>query len=326
MRWLYCLILILLPLSAHAACEGRDLRLELSETESAELDAAVGEIVFPEGNHWTATKGDTKLHLIGTLHTNDERMSAVVERLSPTLAEADAFYFEITEADLKVFEEELVKDFSPVLITTGPTLVDLLSEEQWAELSATLTERGIASWMAAKMRPWFISMMLSMPPCMLQTPNADYGMDKRLTEVANALGAPQHSLETIDELIAIFDSHPIEKQAQSLIRLAGALQGGDDQLATMSNAYMEEKHAQIFQLSRFLGLRDSGLSPEEFDAEWSSFEEQMLVLRNNNWMRQILEIEDKTAVIAVGAGHLAGEHGLLNQLQNEGYTLTRAKF
>ncbi len=326
MRLLICLFFCLFPLGAFAACEGRDLRHDLSPEMRSDLDAALSDILFPEGNHWIATKGNTTLHLIGTLHTNDERMGAAVERLAPALTQADAFFFEITQKDMKEFERDLANDFSPVLITSGPTLVDLIDEEDWAELSKILAERGFPSWMAAKMRPWFLSMMLGIPPCLMQSPDADRGMDKRLSELADAHGIPQHSLERVEDLIAMFDSHPIEEQAQSIVRLAGALQAGDDQMVTMANAYMEEKHAEIIELARLQGLEASGLSHEEFDAEWRSFEEQMLVVRNANWMRQILELEDQTAVIAVGAGHLSADHGLLNQLQQAGYTLSRADF
>ena len=34
-----------------------------------------------------------------------------------------------------------------------------------------------------------------------------------------------------------------------------------------TNAYLEEKHVEIIQLARIQGLEESGLTPEEFDAE-----------------------------------------------------------
>ncbi|TMV09884.1 TraB/GumN family protein [Ruegeria sediminis] len=320
------LFLCLLPLQALAACDGRDLRPDMTAQDRAELDAALAGIPFAEGNHWIATKGGATLHLIGTLHTNDPRMDAVIERLSPALSGADSYYFEITEADMTAFERKLARDFSPVLITSGPTLVDLIDEDNWASLSDKLAERGIPGWMAAKMRPWFLSMMLGMPPCLLTAPDADRGMDKRLSELAGAQDIPQHSLERIEDLMALFDTNPIEEQVRSVVRLAAALDAGDDQLATMANAYMEEKHAEILQFARLQGLRDSGLPRAEFDAEWAGFEEQLLVQRNENWLRHILAIRDQTAVIAVGAGHLSGEYGLLNHLQQAGYALERAAF
>lgn len=326
MRLIILVLCLIVPISAHAACEGRDLRLDMTATQRAELDNAVAEIIFPEGNHWIAQKGDTVLHLVGTLHTNDERMGAVVERLAPILSQADAFYFEITKEEMKDFERNLAQDFSPVMITSGPTLIDLMPEEDWAALSLTLAERGIPSWMAAKLRPWFLSMMLGIPPCLMETPDFDRGMDTRLAELADLHGIPRYSLESIDELIAMFDSHPLEEQVQSLIRLAGALQAGDDQLITMANAYLEEKHAEIIQLAKIQGLEASGLTAADFEAEWQGFEDQLLSQRNDNWMQTILSLTDQTAVIAVGAGHLADQFGLLNQLQEAGYSLTRAGF
>ncbi|WP_170607277.1 TraB/GumN family protein [Ruegeria arenilitoris] len=326
MRVLILLTCLLLPISAYGACEGRDLRLEMSSEERAELDKALSSIVFPEGNHWIARKDNTVLHLIGTLHTNDERMGDVVERLTPTLSKADAFYFEITQEEMDAFERDLAQDFSPVMITSGPTLIDLMAEEEWAALSANLAERGIPRWMAAKMRPWFLSMMLGIPPCLMETPDFDRGMDARLTEIAKEHAIPRHSLESVEELIAMFDSHSLEEQVQSLVRLAGALQSGDDQLMTMANAYLEEKHAEIIQLAKIQGQRASGLTPQEFEAEWEGFEDQLLVQRNNNWLQKILPLKDQTVVIAVGAGHLADTHGLLRQLELAGYKLERAPF
>ncbi|WP_377190351.1 TraB/GumN family protein [Ruegeria meonggei] len=326
MRFLLSLALLALPFAAHAACEGRDLRPDLTAQEQGELQQALKDFPFPEGNHWIARKDKTVLHLIGTLHINDPRMDAVVERLKPTLSQADAFYFEVTQDAMATFEQNLAHDPSPVIITSGPTLIELMSEEDWAALSAGLAERGIPSWMGAKMRPWFLSMMLSVPPCISEDPDAKYGMDARLTDLATENGIPQHSLERIDDLMAIFDSHPIEEQVQSLVRMAGALEASEDQLATMADAYLEEKHGQILQLARLQGLDASGLDPQVFEEEWNGFEQKLLIDRNNDWMDHILDIQDQVAVIAIGAGHLGDDHGLLNQLHQAGYTLTRAPF
>ena len=47
---------------------------------------------------------------------------------------------------------------------TGPTLTDQLPPEVWTDLSTALANRGIPAFMAAKFRPWYISVMLGMPP------------------------------------------------------------------------------------------------------------------------------------------------------------------
>ncbi|WP_425081105.1 TraB/GumN family protein [Ruegeria arenilitoris] len=326
MRVVLLVICLLLPATVHAACEGRDLKGELSPAAHAELKETLTNVPFAEGNHWIATKGTTVLHLIGTMHLNDPRMDVIVANLTPTLSQADAFYFEVTRDEMKAWEKELALDPSPILITSGPTLIDLLPEEAWTTLSSALAERGIPSWMGAKMRPWFLGMTLAMPTCLLQDPNANHGLDARLTVLAEDQGIPQFSLESIEELMTMFEIHSIEEQAESLARWVNSYETSDDQLATMTNSYFEENHAQSIELGRILAREHSGMSPEVFDEEWQAFEQHLLVGRNNNWMPRILDIQDQTAVIAVGAGHLGGAHGLLNQLQQAGYILTRAPF
>jgi uncharacterized protein YbaP (TraB family) len=48
----------------------------------------------------------------------------------------------------------------------------------------------------------------------------------------------------------------------------------------------------------------------------------MLDNRNKNWVTQLRDIlPQKNIFIAVGAGHLVGENGLISLLKKEGYTL-----
>jgi hypothetical protein len=48
----------------------------------------------------------------------------------------------------------------------------------------------------------------------------------------------------------------------------------------------------------------------------------MLDNRNKNWVIQLREIlPEKNIFIAVGAGHMVGENGLISLLKKEGYTL-----
>ncbi|WP_171209982.1 MULTISPECIES: TraB/GumN family protein [unclassified Ruegeria] len=326
MRIFLLLLSMLLPVSAYAACEGRDLMQDLSPASKAEFDATLATLPFPEGNHWIATKDQTTLHIIGTLHLNFPQMDAIVDRLAPTLKHADAFYFEVTKDELDAWEKRLAADPSPVLITSGPTLVDLLPEEDWADLSAILAERGIPSWMAAKMRPWFLGMMLALPTCILQTPQPEFGLDTRLTALAKEHGIAQHSLESIDDLMRLFNRYPLEDQAKSLARMTATFQQGEDQITTMANSYFNERHAEVLLFGRLFGRELAGLPEDEFEEEWVKIEQSLLVERNNSWMQRILAIEDQTAVIAVGAAHLGDTYGLLNQLQTAGYTLTRAPF
>ena len=65
---------------------------------------------------------------------------------------------------MNAFEKNMANDLTALMITSGPTLIDLMTEDDWDALSTALALRGIPGWMAAKMRPWFLTMMLSIRP------------------------------------------------------------------------------------------------------------------------------------------------------------------
>ena len=53
------------------------------------------------------------------------------------------------------------------------------------------------------------------------------------------------------------------------------------------------------------------------------FEDVMLNNRNKNWIPVMAEMmKSETVFFAVGAGHLAGESGVIHLLRKEGYKLT----
>ena len=89
--------LLICPLSTlYAACEGSDLRNQLSATEQAELQAFDLSTPYPSGNHWLAEKDQHRINVVGTVHLGDARLGPVFDRLSPVLAAADRIYLEMT--------------------------------------------------------------------------------------------------------------------------------------------------------------------------------------------------------------------------------------
>ena len=56
--------------------------------------------------------------------------------------------------------------------------------------------------------------------------------------------------------------------------------------------------------------------------EYAEINEDLLIDRNRDWIPKIRKlIAVKPAFIAVGAGHLPGENGIINLLRDEGYTV-----
>jgi len=57
--------------------------------------------------------------------------------------------------------------------------------------------------------------------------------------------------------------------------------------------------------------------------EFMAYEDIFLTNRNKNWIPKLkTEMASKRCFVAVGAAHLFGENGILQLLENEGYTVT----
>lgn len=323
MRAVLILLLSLFPALLHAACNGTDIAGQLPPGRLAAAKTAAAAQPYAEGNHWIARKDGQSIHLIGTLHVSDPRMDAVMARLSPVVAQSGKLYLESTIKQQEAFQASLARDTSKVFLD-GPTLIDLMGEDDWQALAVELKARGMPPWMAAKMKPWFLSTLLAMPPCLAADSSAVNGLDRRLSDAALAAGTRVASLEDPEILIALMDSAPLEQQIRQLKASLTAFGGGEDGLATVTEAYFAENAPLAMEALKQAYLLED---PSEADiAAWDDVITLLLDRRNRAWMEVILAEDAPRFTVAAGAGHLAGEQGLLNLLSEAGFSLERAAF
>lgn len=313
---------------SHAQCSGEDLRATMLPEEIQELDRRLNDTPFATGNHWRATRGADVIHLIGTVHLSDDRLDGPLERLSPVIANADRLLLEMTKDEMA--ELELAMGSRPdLLLMPDTTLPELLSEEDWTLLKTAFQERGTPAFMGAKMQPWVVSMMLSIPTCMAAAISNPNGLDDRLQAIADAEGVPTQSLEGYDTAFRKFGEVPMDLQL-AMVR-ASLVDGeiGEDLFETLMAAYFAQNHAEVMIVTDILSPRLSSLTPEENAAMYAVISEQLLESRNKAWIPVILSALNETdgvVVAAFGAAHLAGDTGVLQLLQDEGFALERLPF
>lgn len=322
-----CLALLAAPALAQTSCAGRDMIAALSGADHAALDQASAAAPFPAGNHWRAEKAGATIDLIGTFHLYDPRMDAPMDRLRPLIGQADAIYLEATDVEIKALQTA-VSSKPDLLFTTGPTLPEQLSEPEWQSLSTAMNDRGIPAFLASKFRPWYVSVMLSMPPCAMSAMQAGGGgLDHLIGDAAKTLGKPTLPLEPYDTMFKVFERISPEDQLD-MIRSALPLAGqSEDLFATMTNSYFRETHREIWEFGRLQTLKTPGTDPAKAEEDLALMEVVLINSRNRAWIELLRrEAPGKHLIVAVGAGHFSGENGLLNLLRQDGWTLTRQEF
>lgn len=305
------------------SCTGRNLFTTLAPPDTARLDAATAAQPYATGNFWRATRDGRQLHLIGTFHLADSRHAATLARLAPVLRDARTLLVEAGPEEERALKAAMARNPDLVLLPEGPTLRDRLGPADWATLTKALQRHQIPAIMAARMRPWFVAVTLSMSGC---TPAAamENGLDKQLIQRATAARLPIRALEPYTTVFTLFDSLSEEDQ---LGMIRSALQM-EDQLAdyatTLSDAYFAEDSRRLWEFTRIESAKAPGYTPARADAEFARLEAALMTRRNREWIAVLEQAAaEGPALAAFGALHLSGHDGVLALLAARGWALER---
>lgn len=320
-----CLALLAGPVAA--ACTGTDLRTTLSTGEQARLSQALAGVPYATGNHWKATRAGKTVHLVGTVHVSDARLDDPVSRLRDIVEGSDILLLEMTSEDEQAMQTRLASD-PDFLLMPDTTLPELLTEEEWAKMSDALSARGLPPFLAARFQPWYVSMLLAIPPCAgLDDLGAD-GMDARLEAIAETAGVPRSALEDVETIFKAFTDQPREMQIDMMLSALVDPQVSEDLFETLLAGYFDEATAEGWAVSAILAERYSPIDADTAAQIFKIIEQQLLTDRNEAWIPVIETAAERhdQIVVAFGAAHLFGEKGVLALLEAQGFSLERLPF
>jgi len=309
------------PLAAE--CVGPNLFEVMPPDRLAAIEAAANAVPYATGNYWRATRGDEVITLIGTYHFDDPRHDATLAVIAPEIAAATTVLVEAGPEEERQLLERVGGDPSTLMITEGPTLVEMLPPEVWADLSQALTRRGIPGFMAAKFQPWYVTVLLAIPPCAMAQMTGGTGLDGLVIATAEAAGVPVRGLEPYDTVLDIFDAMTKAEQL-ALIETSLALEDqADAHFITLADSYFAGESRKIWELMRFASYDLPGYTRAEIDAGFLRFDELLNASRNRAWIPVLTAAAAEGPVFAAfGALHLSGYEGVLALLEAEGFRLT----
>lgn len=325
MRFILSVLLALWALPAATQCVGENMMQTMEADKRAELDAAIAQYPYATGNLWRAVKGDSTIHVVGTFHLSDPRFEAYLKPLWPIVNSADLILLEATREGMEQLKAATLSDPTLLFIGDGPTLIDRLPAQEWDRVAAEMSARGIPGFLASKMQPWYVAMMLSIPPCAMVGIAAQNGVDQRIIARAEADNIPTRALESYD---VVFSALGMDDPKDELDAVRMGLAGADDgaaMIATLTAAYLAGDHRAIWEFSRAQALKVQATTDLDGHKMFAEMEAKLLTKRNANWMPVILAAADDAdnIVMAVGAAHLSGTDGVLYLLEQTGYDLTR---
>lgn len=227
----------------------------------------------------------------------------------------------IDETDKMVFEIDMneMSDMSKMMgimmqafMKDNVTLKDLLSDDDYQVVSTHFESIGLPLMMLERIKPMFLSALAygDMDPAGLQSGSMkSYEME--FFEMANSAKKPVAGLETIEFQMGLFDSIPYKEQADLLVQTIKMSDSSSDEFDEMTKMY---KAQNINAMIEMIGEESGGLSEHE---------DVLVGMRNRNWIPVMGDMmNSQPTFFAVGAGHLAGQQGVIKLLRKAGYKLT----
>ncbi len=245
---------------------------------------------------------DKESYLFGTIHVICKSDFVMDERITSAFESTEELILELDMSDpqlqLKMQQVSMNPGMINIQAAMDESLATSLDEFLLKNYGAGLAQLGV-------LKPFVLSsmVMLKALPCVeVESYEAFY------TTKATDTGIPVVGLETVEFQVGIFDKIPQDLQLQELGKML-AEEYTQSEFQTMISAYLTE---DIIALDKV--MTSSGMM-----ADYRSI---LLDERNKTWIPKIEEaMKTKSIFVAVGAGHLGGEFGVIQLLREAGYTV-----
>ena len=252
-------------------------------------------------------------YIYGTIHMICKDDASLGDSLISAIQRSDRVYFEVDMDNLM----EMLSAFKDFKMRNDTTLADLLSKEDYEKVKEYMGRKsGLLPFSQLETyKPMLASSLLMESGIGCEESVA---MEQLILEEAKKNKKRVDGLETMSYQASIFDSIPYKLQAEQLLKYvndSGSKSESDKQFEEMIEAY---KAQDIEKLGEYIKDDDGGMS---------NYEDILIYNRNRNWVEKLKKLmPDKSLTIAVGAGHLAGEKGLIRLLRKAGYTVRPVKY
>ncbi|MGB3007552.1 MAG: TraB/GumN family protein [Chitinophagaceae bacterium] len=248
-------------------------------------------------------------YLFGTIHMLCADDAMLSSKMKEIINSCDEVYFEVDMDNLF----EMMGALGKMKMKGDTTLKDLLSEAEYKKVKKYFEEKG-------SMLPF--SMLETYKP-ILAASTLEQGalpcdntaiMEQVIMQEAKKTNKKISGLETMSYQAGVLDSIPYKLQAIQLLSYIDSASTGDKENKQLNELFAAYNNQDLKKLEELMVETDPGMA---------EFTDILLYHRNQNWVLKLKTLlPKKYLLIAVGAGHLPGEKGLINLLRKEGYSVT----
>jgi uncharacterized protein YbaP (TraB family) len=294
--WRICLLLLLVSLAPLAR---------------ASEPAEAGQKLFC----WKVTGAEGgAVYLLGTIHVGRADFYPMPAVIETSFKEADTL---VTETDLS--EPQGSSRLLKLLLQNGTyprgdSVENHIGAETREHLARYVTKSKELASDYTHLKPWFLSVAIAVVEAKRAGLSTNDGMDRHFVDQATAMKKPIETLETSEFQLELMNSFSEELQDQMLLAALLDTEKKPELMGQLMRTWKSGDAERLHETTTRY-LRDYPILKPLF--------EKMFDQRNDAMTQKIEAFlkTPKTMFVAVGAGHLTGERGILAQLRAKNYEI-----
>ncbi|SFD32188.1 TraB/GumN family protein [Pseudoalteromonas denitrificans] len=263
---------------------------------------------------WLIEKdGTKKSYLFGTVHVGDKSMSTLPTKVTTAIKKSDKVIVEVDISKFTPFELQ-TKTMPFMMLPQGETLKSELKAQNYQAIENYFNGKSININVFNAMKPWAVMLIITQMEYQNAGLSETNGIDKQIIAFANEHKINIEQFETLEQQLSIFT----KLEPYNDIMISDTFEQLKDMQSHFGRLISSWKRGSQQDLNRYY--------TEIFTkSELGKFSEKiMLTDRNQNWLNEFVpRLKNESLFIAVGALHLSSEQGLIQQLQNKGFKVTK---
>lgn len=262
---------------------------------------------------WKLADKDTTIYLFGTIHLLPKGLDWRTPALENALAASQELYLETDlGSDVMASAQTMMRlGLSPGL----PPIMERVPAEKREALRKMIAATGVPEMTLDRMETWTAALTLLAMSFRQMGLDPEAGVERGLAATYAGAKKPVKGLETVEQQFGYFDRLSEQSQRALLVGMVDDPGRTRAEFQAMLDAW---KSGDTDAIARTFDS-ETALSPE--------LREVLMKRRNAAWAEWVQKRLDQpgTVMVAVGAGHLAGQDSVQQMLATKGVKATRVQ-
>lgn len=240
-------------------------------------------------------------YLLGTIHILCPEDFVMHDKVKRVIGEVDQVIFEVD-----LFNPENTALMQQRMMSPTQDFLSNLKSDQIQLIDSVLTANQLSIKMFDMLHPAMVMSLLTLKSFNCPNPMEIKSVENEVHKLAE--GKNIADLETIEFQMEMLSKIATPEYFYNYLKLY-------DEASKLTQQMVIAYNKQDLSILEEVITDPNWMTPEVYDL--------MLTQRNNNWLDVIpSRISENKTLIAVGAAHLIGKDGLIQQLREKGYTVT----